>query len=110
MEERESTERKSLLIRTILIIILLLLSLLSTILYVYLYPKTTVNLYIDSGADWSEGAPKPYSSFSVKRYSKLSSLPGVEKTGYTFDYWSQDGFEGEEFDLNTELNKEVINL
>ena len=87
-----------------------MLSLLSTILYVYLYPKTTVNLYIDSGADWSEGAPKPYSSFSVKRYSKLSSLPGVEKTGYTFDYWSQDGFEGEEFDLNTELNKEVINL
>lgn len=103
MEERESSERKSLLIKTILIIILLLLSFLATILYVYLYPKTTVNLYKDDPSH-------PYSSFTIKRYSTLSSLPGIEKTGYTFLYWTYDDWNGERFDLNKELDSEVINL
>ena len=103
MEERESSERKSLLIKTILIIILLLLSFLATILYVYLYPKTTVNLYKDDPSH-------PYSSFTIKRYSSLSSLPGIEKTGYTFLYWTYDDWNGERFDLNKELDSEVVNL
>ncbi len=103
MEERESSERKSLLIKTILIIILLLLSFLATILYVYLYPKTTVNLYKDDPSH-------PYSSFTIKRYSTLSSLPGIEKTGYTFLYWTYDDWNGERFDLNKELDSEVVNL
>ena len=40
MEYRESSERKSLFIKTLLIIILLLLAFLSSVLYVFMYPKT----------------------------------------------------------------------
>ena len=105
MEGRESSERKSLFIRTIIIIILLLLAFLSTILYVYLYPKTRVNLY-DLNYD-------PIRSFEVKRYSTLESLPDAEKAGFTFKYWTYDDFElngGTILDKTAELTTESINL
>lgn len=94
MEERESNERKNLFIRTIILIILILLAFLSTILYVYLYPKTRVYLY---DTDYT-----PIKSFEVKRYSNLESLPDNEKTGYTFKYWTYDDFE---LNGGTRLNK-----
>ena len=102
MEERESSERKSLLIRTIIIIILLLLSFLATILYVYMYPKTRVELY---DSDYNV-----INSFEVKRYSTLNNLKGVEKVGYTFDYWSYDDFGGRKLEPNAELKTEVLRL
>lgn len=102
MEERESSERKSLLIRTIIIIILLLLSFLATILYVYMYPKTRIELY---DSDYNV-----INSFEVKRYSTLNNLKGIEKVGYTFDYWSYDDFGGRKLDPNAELKTEVLRL
>ena len=105
MEERESNERKNLFIRTIIIIILLLLAFLSTILYVYLYPKTRVYLY---DTDYT-----PIRSFAVKKYSTLSSLPDMEKSGYTFKYWTYDDFElngGTILDKDAELTTDVLNL
>ena len=105
MEERESNERKNLFIRTVIIIILLLLAFLSTILYVYLYPKTRVYLY---DTDYT-----PIRSFAVKKYSTLSSLPDMEKSGYTFKYWTYDDFElngGTILDKDAELTTDVLNL
>jgi len=102
MEERESSERKSFLIKVILIIILLLLSFLATILYVFTYPKTKIIMY---DSDYSI-----LMSREVKRYSKLSSIPDAQKTGYTFLYWSYDDFGGEELDPNRELTEEVVKL
>lgn len=105
MEERESNERKNLFIRTIIIIILLLLAFLSTVLYVFLYPKTRVCLY---DTDYT-----PIRSFAVKKYSTLSSLPDMEKSGYTFKYWTYDDFElngGTILDKDAELTTDVLNL
>ena len=82
-----------------------MLAFLSTILYVYLYPKTRINLY---DTDYA-----PIRSFEVKRYSTLESLPDVEKTGYTFKYWTYDDFElngGTRLDKNAELTEEVRKL
>lgn len=105
MEERESNERKNLFIRTIILIILILLAFLSTILYVYLYPKTRVYLY---DTDYA-----PIKSFEVKRYSNLESLPDNEKTGYTFKYWTYDDFElngGTILDKSAELTTAKVEL
>ncbi len=105
MEERESNERKNLFIKTIIVIILLLLAFLSTILYVYLYPKTRVFLY---DTDYT-----PIRSFEVKRYSNLESLPDNEKSGYTFKYWTYDDFElngGTILDKQAELTSETVSL
>ena len=105
MEERESNERKNLLIRTIIIIILLLLAFLSTILYVYLYPKTKVYLY---DMDYT-----PIRTFEVKKYSTLESLPDMEKSGYTFKYWTYDDFEingGAILNKDAELTTDTLSL
>jgi len=102
MEARESSERKSLLIKVIMIIITLLLSFLATILYVFLYPKTTIILY---DSDYSILYSK-----EVKKYSKLDTIPIPEKQGYTFLYWSYNDFGGEELDPNVEVSSDVVKL
>lgn len=101
MEYRESSERKSLFIKTLLIIIILLLAFLSSILYVFLYPKTQVLLY-DSDYNLID-------TLTVKRYSKLN-IPEQTKPGYTFSYWSYDDFKGEPLDTEKEVEDEVVKL
>ena len=45
MEQRESSERKTLLIKALIIAILLVMAFLSSVIYVYAYPRTTVIIY-----------------------------------------------------------------
>ena len=101
MENRESSERKSLFIKTLLIIIILLLAFLSSILYVFLYPKTQVLLY-DTDYNLID-------TMTVKRYSKLR-IPEQTKPGYTFTYWSYGDFGGEPLDTEKEVEDEVVKL
>ena len=101
MEYNESSERKSLFIKTLLIIIILLLAFLSSILYVFLYPKTQVLLY-DSDYQLID-------TIVVKRHSKLK-IPEQTKPGYTFDYWSYDDFGGEPLDVSKEVEDEIVKL
>lgn len=49
-------------------------------------------------------------TFEVRRYSTLSNLKGIEKAGYTFEYWSYDDFGGRQLDPNAELKSEVLKL
>lgn len=102
MIARESSERKSLFIKVITIIITILLSFLATILYVTLYPKTTIVLYDMDG--------KPLLTRDVKKYSKLDMIPTPEKQGYTFLYWSYNDYGGEMLDPNVEVSSDVIRL
>ena len=101
MEQRESSERKSFLIKVILLAILLLLSFLATVLYVFLYPKTTIVLY-DNGEAFYE--------YKIKKYSKLDNVPIPEKPGHTFIYWSYNDYGGEALDPTIEVEDDVVRL
>lgn len=102
MIARESSERKSLLIRVIMVIITILLSFLATILYVTLYPKTTIVLYDMDG--------RPLLTKEVKKYSRLDMIPTPEKQGYTFLYWSYNDYGGEKLDPSVEVSSDVVRL
>jgi len=101
MEEKSSTERKNLFIKTIVLIVLLLLALLSTMLYIFAYPKTTVVLY-------DQDMVTEIGRFSVRKYSALSSLPAKEKPGHEFVRWTYEN--GDELDVNREVQEETLNL
>lgn len=100
MEERSSSERKNLLIKTISIVILMLLALLSSILYIFAYPKTKVILY--------DNDYRVLRAFEVKKYSKLTTLPDAEKEGYTFQYWTYEN--GDILDPTKELDSDTLSL
>lgn len=100
MEQRESTERKNLFIKTIVLVILLLLSFLATILYVFAYPKTTVVLY---NAEYQVAM-----SFDVKKHSKLKNLPKLNRPGYTFREWVDEN--GYKHDEERDLTEDELRL
>ena len=102
-EARSSTERKNLIIKTLIIVVLLLVAFLSTVIYIFAYPKTTVTLHDDATTSY-----KVLSQFKVKKYSKLGELASHEKSGYTFLYWA---YEDESiFNPNAELDMDALSL
>ena len=91
-EARSSNERKNLVVKTLIIAVLLLIAFLSSVIYIFAYPKTTVTLHDDETA-----AFKVLSQFKVKKYSKLGELAAHEKNGYTFLYWAYEETEDPRF-------------
>ena len=102
-EARSSSERKSLVVKTLIIAVLLLIAFLSSVIYIFAYPKTTVTLHDDETA-----AYKVLSQFKVKKYSKLGELAAHEKSGYTFLYWAYE--DDSIFNPNAELDMDALSL
>lgn len=102
-EVKSSNERKNLVIKTLIIVVLLLVAFLSSVIYVFAYPKTTVTLHDDATASY-----KVLSQFKVKKYSKLGELSAHEKRGYTFLYWAYD--DGSVYNPNAELDQDALSL
>ncbi|MGN0961784.1 MAG: InlB B-repeat-containing protein, partial [Christensenellales bacterium] len=104
-DKKGGTERKNLLIKTLLIVILLLLALLSTVFYVYAYPKATITLYSICGNNQEKE-----STFQIKKYSPLGAIKPVEKFGYKFLYWSYDIGGNEVIDTEREVDVDYLDL
>ena len=102
-EARSSNERKNLVVKTLIIAVLLLIAFLSSVIYIFAYPKTTVTLHDDATA-----AYKVLSQFKVKKYSKLGELAAHEKNGYTFLYWAYE--DDSIFNPNAELDMDALSL
>jgi len=103
MERRESNERKNTLIKAILIAILLLLAFLSSVIYIYAYPKTTVTLYDDRSTNYSI-----IKQYKIKKYSPIGNLSAIEKAGHTFLYWSYT--DGSVLDPDREVETDTVEL
>ena len=102
-EARSSNERKNLVIKTLIIVVLLLVAFLSTVIYVFAYPKTTVTLHDDETT-----AYKVLSQFKVKKYSRLGEIAPHEKGGYTFLYWAYE--DDSIYNPNAELDMDALSL
>ena len=107
MEKRSSSERKSTFIKALIIALLLLLAFLSSVIYVYAYPKTTVTLYdLDPSS-----ANTVLHQYQIKKYSTLGSIPyDTNKKGYTFLYWSYDEYGSKEYDPLREVDTDNLAL
>lgn len=104
-DSRGGSERKNYIIKTLLIVILLLLALLSTVFYVYAYPKSTITLYSICG-----GNQEKEEVFQIKKYSSVGSLKPIEKLGYKFQYWAYDMAGTKEFDGDAEVDVDYLDL
>lgn len=104
-DQRGGSERKNYIIKTLLIAILLLLALLSTVFYVYAYPKSTITLYSICGNNQEKE-----SSFQIKKYSTLDAPRAIEKRGYSFQYWAYDITGYDRFNGNKEVDVDYLDL
>lgn len=104
-DNRGGSERKNYIIKTLLIVILLLLALLSTVFYVYAYPKSTITLYSICG-----GNQVKEETFQIKKYSPIGSLKPIEKLGYEFQYWAYDDRGTRVFDGEKEVDVDYLDL
>lgn len=104
-DQRGGSERKNYIIKTLLIVVLLLLALLSTVFYVYAYPKSTVTLYSICGTNQQKEE-----SFQIKKYSAIGSLKPIEKFGYDFEYWAYDIAGYDRFDGDKEVDVDYLDL
>ena len=99
--QRESTERKDLLIKTMIIILLFLLAIVSTILYVFAYPRTKVT-FIDMNTH-----QEIYSVY-IRRHSALGALEDRQKVGHSFLGWTY--YNGEPYDPSRTISEEEIQI
>ncbi len=102
-ETRSSNERKNLVVKTLTIVVLILLAFLSSVIYIFAYPKTTVTLYDDETTNFDV-----ISQFKVKKYSKLGDIAAYEKSGYTFLYWAYE--DSSIFNPDAELDVDALSL
>ena len=75
------SKRRKLIINIILISILILLALVSTLLYINLYPRVSVHLISDN---------ELLDTIQIKKNSSIPALKSPEKEGYTFEGWYND--------------------
>lgn len=104
-DQRGGSERKNYIIKTLLIVVLLLLALLSTVFYVYAYPKTTITLYSICG-----NQQEKETSFQIKKYSTLGAINPIEKFGYSFKYWSYDINGYQKYNKDKEIDVDYLDL
>ena len=72
-KRNDGQERKNFVIKTLIIILLILMAFLSTVLYVYAYPKTEVVLW--GAFEGRAGDVIKLDELYLKKYSKMSVKP-----------------------------------
>lgn len=102
---RGGSERKNYVIKALIIVLLFMLAMMSTVLYIYAYPKSTITLYSMCG-----GVKNEESSFKIKKYSTLGNVKAVDKFGYDFEYWAYDEDGYSRLDNTKEVDVDYLNL